>query len=758
MKQIFADIVLPVAVKGHFTYIVPNSLVEMVEVGSIVLVPFSSAKLYAGVVIAIHDNNPQYPNIKAIFEVKSDIPAINSFQLQLWKWIASYYMCSEGEVFKAALPTLFTPDSDKMGGYKERHKPHIETFISLADEYRTKDMSVVVDALYRAPKQKEVLLSYLQLSMLCANCNDNAVRKSDVLHAIDGGGREAALDSLIKKGILIAVEREVSRLNNVSIHTVPPMQLTATQQKAYNEIVDIYRTKNTVLLHGVTSSGKTELYIHLIKRELSLGKQVLYMLPEIALTTQIINRLRNYFANSIGIYHSRFSDEERGEIWQKVANGTFSIVIGVRSSLFLPFNNLGLIIIDEEHDGSYKQEEPSPRYNARDTALMMAKIYGAKTLLGSASPSIESYANTFNGKYGLVELTERYGNVKMPEIIIANVREARRKRLMVSHFTPELIEAMSEALSNREQIILFQNRRGFAPYLICSECGKIPMCKNCDVSLTYHKSINRLVCHYCGNTLPVSYTCDGCNSQNMNLGGFGTEKIEDEIKIIFPNAVVARMDRDTTQGKNSFEKIISRFEKRQIDILIGTQMISKGLDFENLTVVGVLDADSMMNFPDYRSSERSYQMLEQVSGRAGRRNKVGKVIIQTSTPDNPVIDIFLNHDYRRMFLMQMDERNRFNYPPFCKIVTIRLKYRDKELLKRFSDELAKQLRIEFGEMKVLGPEFPVVSRIRQNYIVQIMIKMELCKEFASRREKLISIVENVKKTLKTTMWIGMDIY
>jgi primosomal protein N' (replication factor Y) len=522
-----------------------------------------------------------------------------------------------------------------------------------------------------------------------------------------------------------------------------------------------FREKEIVLLHGVTSSGKTEIYIHLIEEQLKKGKQVLYMLPEIALTTQIILRLKRHFGTVTGVYHSRFSDPEKVEIWKRVADNDpltgYRLILGVRSSIFLPFSNLGLIIIDEEHDGSYKQHDPAPRYHARDSAIMLAALHKAKTILGSASPSIESYNNTVNGKYGLAQLMERFGLIKLPDIIIGNTREAYRKKLMVSHFTPELLSAMDEALGKEEQIILFQNRRGFSPYVECSECGWVPVCIQCAVNLTYHKGINKLVCHYCGYTTGTISKCGSCHSTAMVTRGFGTEKIEDEIKIVFPDARVARMDQDTTRNKNSFKKLIRSFEERRIDILIGTQMISKGLDFENLTVVGVLNADNLLNYPDFRAHERSFQLMEQVSGRAGRRQKQGKVIIQTGDPANRIIRLVLRHDYLNMFKIQVDERKTFNYPPFCRMVKISIRHKDRVQLNHFSELLGTDLKAIFGK-RVLGPESPVISQVQLWYIKTILIKIEKEKPPVKAKQLLIEAIDRIeKKKGASALKIAIDV-
>ena len=627
--------------------------------------------MYSGIVFSVHDRKPDSDKLKPIIAVPDTFPLVNDIQLKFWIWMSEYYMCTEGEVMKAALPSDIVIDN---------YKPRIETFITLANRLSDRELNSILDKLVKAPKQQDALSAYLRLSEYVAGAEPLPVKKSQLLSEIRS--TSAVIDSLTAKGILLPVAKEVSRLGIADSFTEPVKNLSQEQGNAHMAIKSIFRDKEIVLLHGVTSSGKTEIYIHLIEEQLRVGKQVLYMLPEIALTTQIIQRLRKHFGAATGVYHSRLNDHERAEIWKRVSsedvNDGYRLILGVRSSLFLPFGNLGLIIIDEEHDGSYKQHDPAPRYHARDSAIMLAMLHGAKTILGSASPSIESYNNALKGKYGLAELMERYGQIKLPEIVLANTREAYRKKLMVSHFTPELLYAIDDALGREEQIILFQNRRGFSPYIECSECGWIPVCVQCAVNLTYHKGIARLVCHYCGFSIPMPSKCDSCHSSAMVTKGFGTEKIEDEIKIVFPNARVARMDQDTTRNKNSFDKIIKAFEDRQIDILIGTQMISKGLDFENLTVVGILNADNLLNFPDFRAHERSFQLMEQVSGRAGRRQKQGRVVIQTSDPANKIIRLVLRHDYRSLFKLQAEERMTFNYPPFCRMIKINIRHKERE--------------------------------------------------------------------------------
>ena len=746
----FADIILPLAVRGRFTYRIPENLMAIVRPGMMVTVQFGRQNLYSGIVCNVHNNIPDRKNIKPIISISDKTPLINESQLKLWLWISEYYICSEGEVMKAALPAEISLNN---------FKPRLETFIRLSGKYSEDELNVILDKFKKAPRQQDILSAYIRLTGYTSGAEILPVSKSLLL--AESHSSPAILNVLIDKGLLISTSLPVSRLTETDSYKEPVKPLSEAQSAAFSSIKTQFQEKDIVLLHGVTSSGKTELYIHLIEEQLKKGKQVLYMLPEIALTTQIILRLKKHFGAVTGVYHSRFSDPEKVEIWRRVAENdpqnSYRLILGVRSSLFLPFSDLGLIIVDEEHDGSYKQHDPAPRYHARDSAIMLAAMHNAKTILGSASPSIESYNNAVNGKYGLTELKERYGLIKLPAIILANTREAYRKKLMVSHFTPELLQAMDDALGKEEQIILFQNRRGFSPYIECSECGWIPVCNQCAVNLTYHKGIGRLVCHYCGYTINMPAKCDSCHSAAMVTRGFGTEKIEDEIKIVFPEARVARMDQDTTRNKNSFNKLIRAFEERRIDILIGTQMISKGLDFENLTVVGVLNADNLLNYPDFRAHERSFQLMEQVSGRAGRRQKQGKVVIQTSDPANKIIRLVLRHDYVSMFRMQAEERMTFNYPPFSRMVKISIRHKDRGQLNYFSDILGSDLKEIFGK-RVLGPESPVISQVQSWYIKTILIKIEREKPPARAKQLIVDAVERLEKLQgASSVKIGIDV-
>ena len=642
---------------------------------------------------------------------------------------------------------------------KEKYKPKIETFLKITafadDEENLKNIFSQLEK--KAPKQLDVLLAYIKLSNRYAQrqtplSSYKEVKKSEIITAVEGA--EAALRSLIKKNVFETYEREVGRFasfeneNKIS-------QLNEVQQQVLNAIQNYFgwetpsplvevrgEAKDVVLLHGVTSSGKTEIYVKLIEQTIKAGKQVLYLLPEIALTTQIINRLRKYFGDTVGVYHSKFNENERVEVWknvlqvgssankeqlttnnQQLSTNSYQLIVGARSSLFLPFSNLGLVIVDEEHDTSYKQYDPAPRYNARDAAIYLAHIHKAKTLLGSATPCIESYFNAQEGKYGLVEIHQRFGGVQMPEIIIADVKEAARKKMMKSHFSPLLLDTVALALEQKEQVVLFQNRRGFAPQLECNVCAWVPHCNNCDVSLTYHKASNLLRCHYCGYAIKPPNKCAACGDTDIKMKGFGTEKIEEELAIYFPKAKIARMDLDTTRSKFAHQHIIQDFEDAKIDILVGTQMVTKGLDFDNVSMVGILNADSMLNFPDFRSFERSYQLMTQVSGRAGRKNKRGKVIIQTQNPDHSIIQQVIANDFQLMYTSQLLDRKNFNYPPFYRLIEMTLIHRDIDLVNAAAKYLADELKRHF-QKRVLGPEFPLVSRIRNLYHKNILLKIE----------------------------------
>jgi len=818
-KDHFADIILPLAVKGKFTYIIPDELVEKTKPGCRVIVQFGSKKLYSGIVLAVYEATDEQKTLKSIIDLLDLTPLVNETQLKLWNWMADYYMCSIGEVMKAALPAGFclesetllkiNPDFNDFGSLgndsltvanfiennsrvylknlplkinnsstlrivnelvlrnviltgesiEERYKPRIESFIILAKKHTEKELNEILDSLLKAPKQYKLLSAYLEMINYKTGSDLFPVKKALLLR--EACALSSSLSVLEKKGIFCSLDLEVERLNRNSTVPEPFNELSEIQRVSFRSIADQFKKYDTILLYGVTSSGKTEIYIHLIEEYLKRGKQVLYLLPEITLTTQIISRLEKYFSPVTGVYHSRFSDAEKVEIWKKVAENKadqgFRLIIGARSALFLPFSDLGLVIVDEEHDGSYKQQDPSPRYNARDSAIVLAGMHKAKTLLGSATPSIETYHNGVKGQFGLVELTERFGKAKLPGIILANTREAYRKKRMVSHFTPELLSALDNALKKDRQAILFQNRRGFSPYIECPECGWVPECTRCAVKLTYHKRLNKLVCHYCGYRETLPSKCVKCASSGLATRGFGTEKIEDEIKIVFPAARVARLDFDTTRNKNTLGRIISQFENCRTDILVGTQMISKGLDFENLTVVGILNADTMLNFPDFRAWEKSFQLLEQVSGRAGRRLFEGKVIIQTSDPENPIIQMVLNHDYRGMYKSQAEERKTFGYPPFTRLVRINIRHKEWGSLNNFSAILASFLKGSFGN-RVLGPEAPVITRIHSWHIKTILLKIEKEKSVSAAKELIWKSIEKVEKMKgATSLKISIDV-
>jgi primosomal protein N' (replication factor Y) (superfamily II helicase) len=807
MKEVYlADIIMPLAVKGTFTYIVPDQFIERTRPGCRVVVQFGNRRLYAGIVFSIHQENDKPDSFKTIIDLLDFTPLVNQTQLNLWRWISEYYMCSIGEVMKAALPSGFCLESEtqlkinpdfkyllsldqsdlqvvniienKGSVYmknlpsaisnkntlrivneliirraiiagetiEEKYKPKEESFVILSKKYTERELNEILDNLSKAPRQYELLSAYLRLTGYTTGADLFPLRKTVLLK--EASALASSLSSLENKGILCSVILEVGRLAVNASYEEPLRELSKIQAEALGSINKQFKYKDTVLLYGVTSSGKTEIYIHLIEEQMKTGKQVLYLLPEIALTTQIITRLERHFGSLTGVYHSGFNDAEKVEIWKKVANNEpdngFRLIIGVRSAIFLPFNNLGLVIVDEEHDGSYKQQDPSPRYNARDSAIILAGLHKAKTLLGSATPSIESFHNCVNNKFGLVELPERFGNVKLPEILIANTKEAYRRKQMVSHFTHELLSAVDGAIRKNKQVILFQNRRGFSPYIECLGCGWIPQCTRCAVKLTYHKGLNKLVCHYCGYKETLPSKCSKCGSTELATRGFGTEKIEDEIKIVFPEVRVARLDHDSTRNKSSLTRIISQFENHQTDILVGTQMISKGLDFENLTVVGIMNADNMLNFPDFRAWEKSFQLLEQVSGRAGRRNEMGQVIIQTSDPSNKIIQLILRHDYLNMFKSQVEERRIFGYPPFTRLVRINVRHKEWDSLNEFSEQLGSLLKESFGN-RVLGPEAPVITKIHTWHIKTILIKIEKEKSFSRAKEIIARSIEKIEK-------------
>ena len=726
----YANIILPLPLEGYFTYAIPDTMVSRVTAGVRVSVPFGKSKIYVGVVAEYPVNIPNSSDnnrlgskkitYKNIINVLDDTSVLLPQQLKLWHWISDYYMSPIGDVYKAALPS----------GLKEEYgyRPRTELYIRLTDNFlHERTLSIMIDSMKRASKQVEVLMTYLQLAGVDEITSDTLLREvtreelMNVSHASVGVVR-----ALVERNILVTYEKEVGRLNGGN----PPRPqnikpLNEAQTEAYNQILLQMMGHNVTLLHGVTSSGKTEIYIHLIQKALNEHKQVLYLLPEIALTVQITERLKSVFGNRLGIYHSKYSDAERVEIWQKqLLDSPYDVILGARSAVFLPFQRLGLVIIDEEHEQSFKQQDPAPRYHARSAAIVLAQMYpGAKTLLGTATPSMESYYNAKQDKYGLVELTRRYKDIQLPKIEIVDIKDLYRRKMMTGPFSPRLLSAVREALRRDEQVILFQNRRGFAPMIECRQCGWVPKCPNCDVSLTYHKNMNYLSCHYCGHTMKVPEVCPCCESEDIRGRGYGTEKIEDEIRNIFPEARVSRMDLDTTRTRNAYERLITDFSTGKSNLLIGTQMISKGLDFDKVSVVGILNADSMLNYPDFRAYEHSFMMMSQVSGRAGRKGKQGLVILQTKSPELPVIQQVVHNDYQSFYSDLLVERHEFRYPPFYRLVYVYLKHRDDNTVNSAGLELGSRLRDIFGD-RVLGPDKPAVARVNTLNIRKIMLKLE----------------------------------
>ena len=797
----YVDVLLPLPLANWYTYSLPESLEGQVQTGSRVIVSFGPKKFYTALVANVHYCPPEGYEIKDVTEVLDTRPILLPQQFRLWKWMASYYLCTMGDVYKAALPsgmkleseTIVTANPDYEATtplapreqqvldllaqdpeqcitqlekrtdatrnilpvinsllakgaisvkeeLKRNYKPKTEIRVKLSPDCQTEErLHQLFDELGRTPKRLALLMKYLELSgFFTDKASLREVSKKELLTRADA--TPTIFNGLVEKGIFETYLYEVGRLDREQTRTVAINPLNPAQQAAYDAILSHFREKNVCLLHGVTSSGKTEIYIHLIRQAIENGQQVLYLLPEIALTTQITERLKRVFGGRIGIYHSKFPDAERVEIWQKQLRpeGHYDIILGVRSSVFLPFHNLGLIIVDEEHETTYKQQDPAPRYHARDTAIMLASIYGAKVLLGTATPSIDSYHNALAGKYGLVTLNERYKDIRLPEIRIVDIKELARKKMMNGPFSPELLAAVRQALERHEQVILFQNRRGFAPMIECKVCGWVPKCKNCDVSLTYHKGLNQLTCHYCGYTYAVPRSCPACGSVELVNRGFGTEKIEDNIREIFPDAKVARMDLDTTRSRSAYERIIADFEAGKTHILIGTQMVSKGLDFDHVSVVGILNADNMLNYPDFRAHERAFQLMAQVAGRAGRRDKRGLVILQTKSPDLPVIHQVVTNDYKQMYEDQTAERKLFHYPPFCRFIYVYLKHRKEDVVTQAADTLAAWLRTAFGD-KVLGPDKPPVGRIQMLFIKKIVIKLDLNMSGTKVRDYLLSV-------------------
>ena len=773
----FAEIIIPLALPKNYTWSVPETMQATIAVGCRVVVNLGKNKKYAGIVKRLHNEKPALFEPKEILDLLDTGPVIFEEQLQLWEWIAAYYMCSEGEVMAAALPAHFKLSSEtvivfndeygddfsaldhdeflvgeallikkelKLGEVQQlldsshvypvinrlinkkvcyvwesltqSYSPKKETFVVLNREYDNEDrLSELLNNWTKAPKQMELLLGYLHLLK-----TEGEVTKAGLLKK--SGASDAQLKGLVSKNILRIEKRAIDRIKYLPRDVNIEFQLTPVQQEAYDQLEKALEEKTVCLLHGVTSSGKTLLYVKLIEQYLKKGKQVLYMLPEIALTSQLIRRLQKHFGGYIGIYHSKFSQNERVEIWNKVKTGELKIVLGARSSVFLPFSDLGLIVCDEEHDTSFKQQEPAPRYNGRDAAVYYGSLFNAQVVLGSATPSIESYFNATTGKYALVELMQRYGDIRLPPIGIIDTKKVEQKDRSKVMISPALKDAITEVIARDRQVILFQNRRGYDPYQICNTCGWIPQCKYCDVSLTYHKLTNKLVCHYCGTNYPPLHTCAVCGNHHFIQRNFGTEKIEEQLQETFPDAKVARMDIDTVRGKNAHDILIQQFEQKRIDILVGTQMVVKGLDFDTVDLVGVLDADGLLHFADFRVNERAFQLMEQVSGRAGRKDAAGQVLIQTTQPSHPILQYLQQHDYRRMFTEELEKRKQFFYPPFSRIIHLAFRHKIKDVVERASREFAQALTAKYGNY-IVGPAEPIVGRVRNQYIMEMLLKL-----------------------------------
>ncbi|MEG2336291.1 MAG: primosomal protein N' [Bacteroidales bacterium] len=815
--DLFIDVLLPLPLPGYFTYRVPQEFNAHLQIGQRVAVPFGKHKIYGALVCAIHEQAPKEYVAKYFMDVLDEQPIVNEMQLHFWHWLSDYYMCTMGEIMSAALPSGFKLTNDTRivlnpyfdgdvsglnekeiqiiqalqvrpelnmneiaqisGQIKtlpltkslrergiilvkeeigERYKPKQETYVCWGDAYienETAQKTIFENAEKKAFKQLEILMAYLRESTKIGG--NTWVKRSEVLRDIVGGA--AALQTLVKKNVFKQKEEFQSRLQTYENTAIPAqIELSDAQNKAYTEIHRAFIDKDVCLLHGVTSSGKTEIYIKLIEQALKQGKQVLYLLPEIALTSQIIERLRKYFGSQVGIYHSRHNEHEKIEIWNHTQD-TYRIILGARSAIFLPFSDLGLVIVDEEHDSSFKQQDPAPRYNARDAAIYLASLHKAKTLLGSATPSIESYYNALHDKYGLVNLYTRYGDVHLPTIWVADLKKESKNKSMHGHFSSFLITKIEAALEKKEQVILFQNRRGFSPRLECELCHHTPTCKNCDVTLTYHKAQNQLRCHYCGYSIPVPTHCPECGKDALKIKGFGTEKIEEDLALMLPNIRIARMDLDTTRSKNAYIELIHAFQERKIDVLVGTQMVTKGLDFDNVSVVGILNADNMISFPDFRAYERSFQLMTQVSGRAGRKNGKGDVIIQSYNPYFQVIQDVINNDYMSMYQSQIHERQIFKYPPYYRLLKLSLKHKEEELLQHAAQELAQGMRQVFGG-RVLGPEYPMVSRVQGLYIKNILLKIERPANINQAKERLQQLIHDfwTRKEYKS-IWITIDV-
>ena len=811
---LFVEVILPLSLAINYTYRVPFELNEAVAIGKRVVIQFGKHKIYTALVKSIGKTPPEHYQAKYIIDVVDEHPVVTKKQFEFWDWITSYYLCNEGDVMSAALPTglklasetvLLLKDelpeaiqlNDKeqlifdvlqkqhrisidevanLLGQKtvyplvnsliakevivaaeevvDKYKPLLKSFVRLNPFYlEDENLRPLFEQLEKAPKQLDALLAYLKLS------KDKGYIAKNQLIAESGSGA-AALKSLTDKDIFFVEKRPVSRLSSDGEVFDINFELSEHQKAALQQVKTQFEAKEVVLLHGVTAAGKTQLYIKLIEEAIADGGQVLFLLPEIALTTQIVERIKLYFGHKIGVYHSKFNDNERVEIWNKVLNGAYQVVLGARSAVLLPFSDLKLIVVDEEHENSYKQYDPAPRYQARDAAIYLAHLHKAKVVLGSATPSLESYYNAKTDKYGLVELKERFGGVQLPLQEVVSIAEETKRKKMTSYFTSVLIDDIAEVLEKKEQVILFQNRRGYATILICATCGYAPKCVNCDVSLTFHKSSGKLHCHYCGYHQSSINVCPACGSVHVEQKGFGTERIEEELSLIFPDAKIARLDLDSTRTKNGMQQIISDFQEKKNDILIGTQMVAKGLDFENVSLIGVINADTLLNFPDFRAFERSYQLLAQVAGRAGRRDKQGKVCIQAYADDHRIIKQVISNDYEQMYEDELEERKQFNYPPFSRLIFINVKHKDANVLNVAAQTLAANLKGQLGK-RVLGPEQPLIARVRNYYIKQIILKIERTAAMQKVKTVLLATIKdfNAQKEFRSVITqIDVDPY
>ena len=794
MNPTYADVILPLPVKGSFTYAVPAN--ADLSIGQRVVVQFGSRKLYSAIVLKIHGKKPKEYKAKELLAILEEAPLVNKKQLQFWQWIAEYYMCNLGDVISAALPSSFKLASESkiiiqadfdgdLEGLTENETAIVHALLhqeellvgdiislinnksvfAVLNELIRKEVVQIKEELHDKYKEKVIRIVELVIDdfdgkltqkqeQLLVHFSDLKIKFPKKKWTVADLLKKAkvsrgVLDALVKKEVLKIELQSVSRLLNDYKKTAPPKELTKAQQKAYSKIKEGFKKQKVCLLHGVTSSGKTEIYIQLIQEQLDKGKQVLYLLPEIALTTQIINRLRKHFGNKVGVTHSHLNNSERAEVWKAVQEKDknkvqYPIMLGARSALFLPFDNLGLVIVDEEHDPSYKQQQPAPRYHARDAAIYLANIHQSQLLLGSATPALESYNNAQEGKYHLVELNSRYQDLELPKIDCIDIKKAHNKKQMQAQFSPKLLDKIKVTIENGKQVILFQNRRGYSPVLSCTSCAFTPNCKHCDVSLTYHKLQNQIKCHYCGYTEDIPESCPECSAKDFDSKGFGTEQIQESLNALLPEATISRMDYDTTRKKYAHQEIIREFEQGRVDVLVGTQMVTKGLDFDNVAVVGILNADNMLHYPDFRAYERAFQLMMQVAGRAGRKGKQGTVLLQTYNENHEVIQLLKADDFKQFYTEQIEERKLFNYPPFSKLIAITLKHKDKNRLDKASVQLASQMRKSFGS-RVLGPEYPAISRIRNYYHKDILLKIEQKASVKKAKTILNSIIESLQE-------------